>query len=66
MKHTHEPNFGRKVTGCPRCEELKNGAQPVMGWGQHKRAMEQEQINSIRKHNCKESNCGPVCTFGDW
>lgn len=20
----------------------------------------------IRNHNCAVSNCGPVCTFGDW
>jgi hypothetical protein len=28
-KHTHGPNFGRIVAGCPRCAELEAGAEPV-------------------------------------
>lgn len=32
-KHSHGPNFGRHVEGCPRCIELANGAAPVQsGW----------------------------------
>jgi hypothetical protein len=32
-KHSHGPNFGRQVDGCPRCVELANGAAPVeSGW----------------------------------
>ena len=27
--HTHGPNFGRIVAGCPRCAELAAGAEPV-------------------------------------
>lgn len=27
--HTHRPNFGRLVNGCPRCAELQAGAEPV-------------------------------------
>lgn len=28
-KHTHKPNFSRQVDGCPRCDELRNGAESV-------------------------------------
>jgi hypothetical protein len=32
-KHSHGPNFGRHVEGCPRCIELAAGAAPVQsGW----------------------------------
>jgi hypothetical protein len=31
-KHSHGPNFGKKVDGCPRCIELVNGAEPVNAW----------------------------------
>ena len=66
-RHTHQVCFGRKVEGCPRCIELANGAAPIVQafWGR-KAAMEAEQIRAIRSHNCKESGCGPVCTFGEW
>ena len=65
-KHTHPVVFGRKVAGCPRCLELANGAAPIKGWGQRQREAEAEQMEAIRKHDCKASHCGPVCTFGDW
>ena len=60
-KHSHPMVFGRKVDGCPRCEELKNGAAPVK-WNWNR----QDRFDDISKHNCKESGCGPVCTFGEW
>ncbi|MFJ8929274.1 hypothetical protein ACIRLA_22115 [Streptomyces sp. NPDC102364] len=28
-KHSHGPNFGRHVDDCLRCQELKDGAEPV-------------------------------------
>ena len=28
-EHTHGPKFGKRVDGCPRCEELKAGAKPI-------------------------------------
>ena len=31
-QHSHKPNFGKRVDGCPRCEELKAGAEPVRTW----------------------------------
>lgn len=31
-QHSHGPNWGRRVPGCPRCAELDAGAEP-RGWG---------------------------------
>ena len=59
------PVFGRKTAGCPRCDELLAGAKPVV-WRHYRRDDEARRIREIRAHNCKASNCGPVCTFGDW
>lgn len=59
-------SFGRKDATCPRCQELLAGAEPRKGWGHAKREQERRQIEAIRRHDCKASNCGPVCTFGDW
>jgi len=30
-KHNHGPSFGKHIQGCPRCDELKNGAEPAEG-----------------------------------
>lgn len=70
-KHTcnggNGPVFGRKAEGCPRCDELLSGAAPVV-WASMglKKRNEAMQLRAIREHDCKRSNCGPVCTFGDW
>lgn len=60
-KHTHTVVFGRKVDGCPRCEELKAGAAPVV-WN---RSNDYARKIEIRRHVCTP-RCGPVCTHGDW
>lgn len=65
-KHNHPVVFGRKVEGCPRCEELGAGAVPVKGWGSEAKAREARQLAAIRHHDCQRSHCGPVCTFGEW
>ena len=65
-KHNHGPNFGKRVEGCPRCEELNAGAQPIKWRETIEREREQEFIRALKAHDCKKSNCGPVCTFGDW
>ena len=66
-KHTHNVVFGRKVDGCPRCQELASGAAPVKWPGMARRAeMEAEQLRAVRTHNCQTSHCGPVRTFGEW
>lgn len=64
------PVFGRKTAGCPRCDELANGAAPVVWSGSRK---VQEDIQRCREitehfagHHHKSGGCGPVCTFGEW
>jgi hypothetical protein len=64
--HTHEPNFGRKVAGCPRCAELANGAKPVVWAVSARKLEEQRTLAAIRNHDCKRAGCGPVCTAFDW
>lgn len=68
--------FGRpsKHNTCPRCEELKAGAKPRNGWntsynyqmrvgkGPHYDAF----VRRLKSHDCKQSNCGPVCTAFDY
>lgn len=60
--------FGRpsKHNLCPRCEELKAGSMPRKGWVQSKKDADQRRTLEIRNHNCKTSNCGPVCTAFEW
>jgi hypothetical protein len=65
-KHTHPMIFGRRETGCPRCDELVAGA-PVVKWaGTLRREDEARQVAAIRAHRCDVSGCGPVCTAFDW
>jgi len=64
--HNHAVVFGRKLEGCPRCDELKAGAAPVKGWGAAAREREAQFIKDLKAHDCKKSGCGPVCTFGEW
>ena len=68
-KHTcndgHGPAFGKKTPGCPRCDELLNGAAPVK-WAISQREEDRRLAAAIRAHDCRTRGCGPVCTFGDW
>ncbi|MFB7285463.1 hypothetical protein [Actinacidiphila glaucinigra] len=73
-QHTHGPNFGRHVADCPRCAELKAGAEPVR-WNRPRTEREQTggypTSREITEHFAPGSphtrgDCGPVCTFGDW
>lgn len=59
------PIFGKRTPGCPRCDELNAGAQPVR-WKNTSRRDDQQRVLEIRSHNCQTARCGPVCTFGDW
>ena len=74
-KHTcGGPKFGRKTAGCPRCDELLAGAEPV-SWGgksaaDKRRDAEMERAAS-KGHYAPGSphsrgDCGSCCTFGDW
>jgi len=80
-QHNHGPNFGKKVEGCLRCDELANGALPVNRFGrtydpqaekvrrQREAQREAKRSEHIRHHyasgECREK-CGPVCTKFDW
>lgn len=70
------PNFGRKTPGCPRCDELANGAPArdvpgrLRGVVQCRRD-DEARADEIRDHfrpggPHSRGACGPVCTFGDW
>jgi hypothetical protein len=48
---------GRLTDGCPRCEELKDGAAPVQ-W-------RRQPQYTYQPHQCTE-RCKPVCTANDW
>jgi hypothetical protein len=58
------PVFGRLAERgtCPRCDELRAGAAPKKGWGRSSRY----DGYSTEPHSCRESNCAPICTYGDW
>lgn len=68
-KHTcndgHGPVFGRKIAGCPRCDELIAGA-PAVQWANQRESNDARRVREIRAHDCKRSGCGIVCTFGEW
>jgi hypothetical protein len=74
-KHTcGGPKFGRKTSGCPRCDELLAGAEPV-SWGgrtaAQKRRDEAQQAAARRAHfgpggPHATGKCGSVCTAFDW
>lgn len=62
-------SFGRptKAIGeCPRCDEIRNGAEPRQGWNAAKVRFEKRSAEFVRRHDCKASGCTSVCTFGDW
>lgn len=61
------PVFGKRTPGCPRCEELAAGAEPVR-W--RRNDDDAQRVRSLDAHFASERHrsggCGPVCTFGDW
>jgi hypothetical protein len=67
--HNHVMVFGRKVAGCPRCDELLAGA-PVVPWAPSRAQQDAQRCRDIREHFASHKHlsggCGPVCTFGDW
>lgn len=71
-KHSYQCSrvFKNYDMNCTRCVELANGSKPRDGWQkayyENKARQEAIQIAAIRAHNCKERNCGIVCTFGEW
>ena len=68
-KHTcGGPVFGKRTAGCPRCDELANGAAPAahgyFGTARHAMHQMNKRIDAM-PHICTES-CGEVCTWGQW
>ncbi|THJ76069.1 MULTISPECIES: hypothetical protein [Frankia] len=63
------PRWGRRTAGCPRCDELAAGAQPIR-WAPPRRARavadDARRVAEIRAHDCAVSGCSVVCTFGEW
>lgn len=68
------PVFGRKTPGCPRCDELLSGAEPVQWAGKtavQRRRDEAQDAAARRAHYAPggphaTGKCGPVCTAFDW
>jgi hypothetical protein len=70
--HEHMP-FGRRVAGCPRCEELANGAAPREGYNDRQQRLDAERSAAIRTHYQDHDNTCPymrdgagVCVAFDW
>lgn len=69
-KHSHGPNFGRRVDDCLRCQELKEGAEPVR-WNVGRDSGGYPTRSEVSRHFApggphERGVCGPVCTFGDY
>jgi hypothetical protein len=63
------PVFGRKTPGCPRCDELLAGAEPVKWNGPTQKEKEEAYrvwLARLKSHDCKASNCAPICVAFDW
>jgi len=63
------PVFGRKTPGCPRCDELLSGAEPVKWNGPTQKEKEEADrvwLARLEAHDCKESNCAAICVAFDW
>lgn len=66
-KHTcGGPVFGKKTPGCPRCDELLDGAAPVV-WNTRPKW---DYAGESRRHHAHCDICTGrtrgVCTFGEW
>lgn len=63
------PAWGRRTAGCPRCDELAGGAEPVR-WARSRSPWDEAQeIRWLQEHLASERHarhCRPVCTYGDW
>jgi len=65
-QHTCDgPVFGRKTPGCPRCDELLAGDEPVR-WRNRRAEADAQRRADIRAHDCVKSRCGSVCVAFDW
>lgn len=58
--------FANHDPACHRCRELMSGAAPRRGWSDRRRRQAAACMNAIRRHDCRASGCGPICTAFDW
>lgn len=63
------PSFGKKTTGCPRCDELLAGA-PARQWRGVELKKYNEKVDRLYReaHAIRHANgeCGVVCTAMEW
>lgn len=69
------PYFGRMTPGCPRCDELIAGAEPVR-WSGSRSRYDWNRFDDLRRvaeindhfksERHRSGTCGVVCTFGEW
>ena len=67
MKTLHTcagPKWGRLTKGCPSCDEILTGKREPIRW--YNKNQQMERIRAIQSHDCKKSNCGPICTAFDY
>jgi hypothetical protein len=67
--------FGRKAPEgeCPRCDELRNGAEPVRFAGSDRREADRQEARRAAANRAKGlCSCGrlhsasDMCTYGEW
>jgi hypothetical protein len=66
-QHNHAGPFGfRRVTGCPRCIELVQGAAPRESMTAHRDKLEQQRSESMRRHFADPNSKCDHKTCYDW
>jgi hypothetical protein len=60
--------FGKKTSGCPRCDELIAGAEPVKWVGSinDQKKRQQDFLRALNAHNCKSHGCLSICVAFDY
>ena len=66
-QHNHpRQSFGRRVEGCPRCNELDNGADKREGFDDHKNKLDRERSEEIRRHFADPNSACDHMTCFQW
>lgn len=69
-KHTccgnrRSPAWGKRTAGCPRCDELIAGAEPVR-WAPSRVQLDRARVDArLASEKHRRGQCGIVCTFGE-
>jgi hypothetical protein len=60
------PAWGKRTVGCPRCDELAAGAEPIT-WAPSRAQLDREAVDRhLASERHRTGGCGIVCTFGEW